>query len=114
MHVGQDGAPRPYPCDPVQRTLQMSMARMWPMAQGVDDPAFHIFKDHEALVIQCVDIGTIGQRSDAKPQATDTPMPDTEGLYRHRAARARDGEGREWFGQHMASQDGWVTAARRC
>src|SRR6266536_2214009 len=38
MQVGENRPPRPDPLDPGERLLDAEMARMRPVAQGVDDP----------------------------------------------------------------------------
>ena len=70
VHMGQHGAARPHPLDPGQRLRQMAMRRMRLAAQAIDDPKLDPGERGKRGLVEFGDIGRIGDRPDAKAQAS--------------------------------------------
>ncbi len=90
MQVRQDRAFRFDPADPLQRLIEMEMARMRRSAQRVDDPDVQAGQCRNAVGRQAFDISGIGDIAKAEPERGDVAVILQDGQEFYRAALPLD------------------------
>src|SRR5262245_13896647 len=71
MKIGQNCTPGLDPRDPFQCLVEIEMARVWALAQRVDDPDLESRKRRDAVGRQTLDISRIGHIAKAEAQGRD-------------------------------------------
>src|SRR5690606_27188227 len=85
VHVGQDRVPGLDALDPGERLLEMSMGRVRPLAQAVDQPDLDAGQLVERCLRQLLDVGRIGERARAESPARQPPVALLERAERQAA-----------------------------
>ena len=91
VHIGQHGCSGGHLFDPAKGLGQMAMRRVRVPTQGIDDPAFQVFKMRPRGIGDGCDIGQIGHVIHAKAKRVDAAVVYGERGEGQAAARAVDG-----------------------